>query len=383
MAAAATLSGLLLFAGGPPDVFAAGMGNDEVVYRSGGADASFDRYQGNVKIYGDVQDLFGEVTKDLMPGSIRNFDVQFRNYVDKNVTFYLKAEALTGGGAKNLENVDRFEGYTAMDELLEHVRITIEHAGNIIYSGSLDGPGSPALYTGSGVVLGTLAPGTQGTLDITLSVSKSLRNQFFNSLCAVNWIFSAWEDEQAAPVTTEPTDVVTEPAVVTTEPTAGTTTEPADDVTTTEPAVVTTETADDVTTEPAGVTTTEPAAGNTETPTQPEDSAITEPTATSIDMSDDPPAVPPTSPNSPGSISDSPVEDISPEETPLGAVTDASEDTDPELLVVVDPDTIPLSLPLTGGTPAYATSTALALVALIGMCAATVIKKRREEGSES
>jgi hypothetical protein len=77
-----------------------------------------------------------------------------------------------------------------------------------------------------------------------------------------------------------------------------------------------------------------------------------------------------------GPIDDGPLTDLPDDLTPQGTVNNLPEGTD--MVVVVEPE-IPLALPQTGGLITFATPAALALAVLIGLYAATFVKKRRSE----
>jgi LPXTG-motif cell wall-anchored protein len=77
-----------------------------------------------------------------------------------------------------------------------------------------------------------------------------------------------------------------------------------------------------------------------------------------------------------GSIDGGPLTDLPDDLTPQGTVNNIPEGTD--MVVVVDPE-VPLALPQTGGLMTFATPAALALAVLIGLYAATFIKKRRSK----
>lgn len=195
--AAAVLTGVLLILIGPLGAFAA-MGNEN--------EARFDRQAGEgnewsyvgVKTYGDLNDLFGEVTKNLAPGAEKTVTVRLGNESDARATFSLRAEALTGDGAKALES--EFKGKEADDALLSNINIAVSYQGTSIYAGTLRGAGGTGdLYTDAGAALGTLEAGNAGTIEVTLSVSRDLDNRYFNKLCAVNWTFTATQEDPEIP----------------------------------------------------------------------------------------------------------------------------------------------------------------------------------------
>jgi hypothetical protein len=192
--AAAVLSGALLIISGPLSAFAAVGSNTADFDREAGAGNEWS-YIG-VRSYGaNLNDLFGEVTKELVPGDTKTVDVQLRNSSDAATTFWLRAEALTGDGAKALEGD---YNKTAVDALLSNIEIDVRYGTASIYTGTLGGVTGTApgeLYSDTGAQLGTLAANSNANITVTLEVSDALRNNYFNSLCAVNWIFTATQEE--------------------------------------------------------------------------------------------------------------------------------------------------------------------------------------------
>ena len=184
------MTSALLILTGPLGVFAAGENAADFDLANG--ETPEWNYVG-VTTHGDLNDLFGEVTKELAPGATRTVGIQLRNRSDESVRFHLRAEALTGEGAKALES--DFEGKRAIDDLLSNIAVTVEYQGSPIYAGTLDGAGSGDLYTELGAALGTLAAQSYGEIEVTLNVSEGLGNAYFNALCAVSWTFTAIGDE--------------------------------------------------------------------------------------------------------------------------------------------------------------------------------------------
>jgi hypothetical protein len=185
--AAAVLTGALLIITGPLSAFAAAEANFD---REAGAGSEWS-YVG-VTSYGDLNDLFGAVTKELVPGDTKTVGVQLRNSSDAATTFWLKAEALTLDGAKALE--DDFAGKTAIDALLDNIGIDVYYGTESVYTGTLGGVGSGDLYL-NGAELGTLAANSYGDITVTLAVSNTPDNSYKNSLCAVKWTFTATQEE--------------------------------------------------------------------------------------------------------------------------------------------------------------------------------------------
>jgi hypothetical protein len=185
--AAAVLTGALLILTGPLGAFAAA--DNAVEFDLADGETPEWDYVG-VTTRGSLNDLFGEVTKELAPGATRTVDVQLRNRSDESVTFYLRAEALTGDGAKALES--DFAGKTAIDDLLGYIETEVYYGDGRIYKGTLGGAAADnTIYARDGALLGTLSANSYGSIKVTLSVSEKLDNRYFNALCAVNWTFTA------------------------------------------------------------------------------------------------------------------------------------------------------------------------------------------------
>ncbi|MDR1571043.1 MAG: hypothetical protein LBS32_00805 [Clostridiales Family XIII bacterium] len=208
--AAAVLLGAVTAMIGPCGSFAAADGAVSFSREAGPGD--YWGYELPVQSYGaGLNDLFGDVTKELVPGDERTVRVRLGNRGASEAYFYLRAEALPIEGGEADEKLsdgarasiaavkDAFGDKAAMDALLENIGVAVTYKGAEIYSGTLGGTaeaGAPesALY-GAGAALGTLAPGGYGDIELSLKVSESLGNSYFNALCAVDWIFTATQED--------------------------------------------------------------------------------------------------------------------------------------------------------------------------------------------
>lgn len=288
-----------------------------------------------VRTYGSLNDLFGDVTKELAPGDEKAVTVQLRNSSQRQAEFWLRAEALTGDGAKALEA--DFPSKAAVDALLGNISIDIDYQGAPIYAGSLGGVGTSDLYTGEGVSLGTLEAGAYGAIEVSLRVSAALGNEYQNSMCAVRWIFTATQDDEEPPeepTTTAPSGDGTPPgpgggqgSIEPNDPGPGATVPPGD--------------------AELGIGEGNVPGGAGETGNAGD--------------------------GAPDSRDDGQVEDLPEGDIPQGAPGD------PDMVVVADPNT-PLGLPQTGGLLTYATPAALALIALLALYAATYLRGRNRKG---
>jgi hypothetical protein len=170
----------------------------------------------NAKVYEpgtatEIMDLFGEVTKNLVPGDVREFTVKLTNNdAAGQVTFALYAEVMSGDSADALSAY--FPGKTASDDLLDLIQLEIKNFdGSVLYSGPMGGDGLPttdSIY-GSfndrdgatvrrGKILGVVSAGSFGVLTIKLSVNENIGDAFQNALAAVEWTFLA--EPYTAPV---------------------------------------------------------------------------------------------------------------------------------------------------------------------------------------
>ncbi|MDR3072890.1 MAG: hypothetical protein LBU41_05290 [Clostridiales Family XIII bacterium] len=136
-------------------------------------------------------DYFGNATKNLSPGDMRNVTVTLRNNTADNVEFRLVVSPLTGKDAQDLESY--YSDKTADDSLLDEIGLVVSHNGAPIYNGTLRGTsgGSAAMYQTAGVSLGTVPAGYSGNLTFELSVPASLDAGAMNTLCAIEWRFIA------------------------------------------------------------------------------------------------------------------------------------------------------------------------------------------------
>ncbi|MDR1439789.1 MAG: hypothetical protein LBJ10_07220 [Clostridiales bacterium] len=282
-----------------------------------------------VRTYGSLDDLFGDAMKELVPGDARTVAVQLQNSSLQTAQFWLRAEALTEAGAKALEG--EFPSKAAVDALLGHVSISVDYQGATIYAGTLGGVGTGDLYTGNGVALGTLAGGSYGTISVSLRVSEALGNDYANSMCAVNWVFTATQEDEVG--------------------------------------------------NPGGGENQPGGAPDSIDPNAPGGAAELQPGGDGEDIGDE--GVPegagvPGDSGDPGSepppIDDGTLTDIGDEGAPEGSA---------DMVVIADPDT-PLGLPQTGGLLTYATPAGIALVVLMALYAATYARgrKKRQGGGQ-
>jgi len=176
---------------------------------------------GDVTVYSDglglesINDLFGLATKELAPGMKREVNIRLENHSGDTYSFYLKAQAKTEDDASSLERF--FPGKTAEDSLLDAIDTIIYYTGGniyttegVIYEGKLAGKPGADMYNGAhGVLLGTLGANSHGTVRAAISIPEGLGNEYMDTLCAIDWWFTAAMVE--APQTPGPTPPVTYP----------------------------------------------------------------------------------------------------------------------------------------------------------------------------
>jgi hypothetical protein len=144
---------------------------------------------------GQIYDLFGEITKNLVPGDKKVVTVSLRNDSPDEVTFSLRARALTGEDARALTGAGGgFAGKTASDALLDMITLEIENpltASTPLYSGAMAGSGG-GIFSSAGAVIGRVSAGWSGIIRITVSVDAGLTGaDYANALAAMEWSFFA------------------------------------------------------------------------------------------------------------------------------------------------------------------------------------------------
>jgi hypothetical protein len=171
--------------------------NDVCVYTNGSA---------------SIDDLFGLSTKELGPGMRKTMDIRLENHSSEYYTFYLNASARTGAAARGMEGY--FPGKTAADSLLNAIDVVVSFRGGDLYAsegniyvGKLAGSPGAGMYTAGGVTLGNIAPYSFGDVRVEITISKDLGNSYKNTLCTVDWWFTATQDDTPGrPEPPEPPD---------------------------------------------------------------------------------------------------------------------------------------------------------------------------------
>ena len=158
----------------------------------------------NITVYSkdieSINDLFGLNTKELEPGAQRTVNIRLENNSDESYAFYMGALVRTDEYARKLE--EYFPGKTADDSLLDAININVSFAGGDIYafekniySGKLSGHSDSDMYKTGGVLLGNHAPHSSGNIKVSIYIPKDIDSSYMNTLCAVNWLFTAQQDD--------------------------------------------------------------------------------------------------------------------------------------------------------------------------------------------
>jgi len=174
----------------------------------------------------EITDLFGEITKNLLPGDVRNFTVKLTNNSDYTVLFTMKATPVTrdredGVNSDDLTAGGSFGDKTPMtaDDLLDVVTVTIKNPFNddaVLYQGSMRGDGD-GMYGAAGTPLGNVSAESSGYIDVTVNIPRELGNEYQNAFAAVEWVFIAEYDIPVPTTTTAaPTEAPTDPPTTTT-----------------------------------------------------------------------------------------------------------------------------------------------------------------------
>ncbi|MCL2462439.1 MAG: LPXTG cell wall anchor domain-containing protein [Defluviitaleaceae bacterium] len=168
------------------NVSAAGFFDSFLRFFGHNQDPVWDSSDGTVRVYG--MDLFGEKTKNLLPGDSVDLTIELRNDSAAETTFLMRAEPVTGSDAQAV--AAEFDGKTALDYVLDIVGIDVSYDGALIYSGTLRGDGTD-LYGPDGVTLGSIAAGASKIIGVTIKIPIEAGNELQDALCAVKWEFTA------------------------------------------------------------------------------------------------------------------------------------------------------------------------------------------------
>jgi LPXTG-motif cell wall-anchored protein len=205
---AAVLSGILILSGSV-SALAAGPETGGATFRGRNAAP---RFPVVASVYNaidgeQVPDLFGEVTKNLSPGSDVEFTVKLSNDSDETVRFGMKATLVEQDKANKIAALADYSDKSAVkhSELLNliSIEITRHTGGDVLYSGTLGGlAADTALYSEAGLsnIIGAVTSGNSGYIDVAVSVPVTLGNEYQNALTAVDWVFTVEADDPETPV---------------------------------------------------------------------------------------------------------------------------------------------------------------------------------------
>lgn len=145
--------------------------------------------------------LFEGHMQNLMPGDQQQLTIQLNNRYSRSVVLYLRATET------DLEQFADAEQKAASDDLLSHLtlQVTRRSDGAVLYDGSADGKtshtqGGPVLDLGDGktyISIGALSGGATGSLDVAVTMSTSLGNEYQNRLGKVDWILQAYYSQDS------------------------------------------------------------------------------------------------------------------------------------------------------------------------------------------
>jgi hypothetical protein len=167
-------------------------------------------------------DLFGAVTKDLVPGDVRSISVSLRNNASDPVDFRLAARSLSTAEVRYLEAA--YPGKIADDSLLDVIDITVRYGATVLYGGTLRGVSTSNLYSSAGAPIGRVSAGWAGTVTVELSLRAVAGNALMDRLCAIEWVFIAAQyndDKSIEPPVEPPVEPPIETLTVPTTPASG------------------------------------------------------------------------------------------------------------------------------------------------------------------
>lgn len=146
------------------------------------------RFEGNTKpivMIPDNSDLFTNFKK-LVPGDVKKQTIAINNTAGTGVEVYLRAE-----------DVAQVLARSELKPLVDCLSVKIVYnrtsaAETVLYEGPLSGNSNlaGAKNMKQDIYLGSYYKGTQGTLDVTLTVPSELGNEYANAEAKINWIFT-------------------------------------------------------------------------------------------------------------------------------------------------------------------------------------------------
>lgn len=121
-------------------------------------------------------DLFTNFT-DVMPGDTLTDSVDIKNSSSKEAKIYMRALDATNG--KN--------------DFLSQMQLTVDGPAGTVS----DAPASQKGGLADWVLIGTFAPGTSTTLNLSLNVPISMGNDYQDAIGSVNWQFKAETEDES------------------------------------------------------------------------------------------------------------------------------------------------------------------------------------------
>ncbi len=164
--------------------------DDEVIYQGSG--------RGEVVVSpgtpSDPKDLFGSEMKNLMPGDTITKSIALQNNGSRRITFYMKAEA--AASSQFATDAEKSMSDDLMNKMTLEIAVRNQSGGEprVLYQGPASGDPSEGVGTTGDLVtqyiqLASVSAQQGAVLDVTLSVPKSLGNEYQDGIAKVNWLF--------------------------------------------------------------------------------------------------------------------------------------------------------------------------------------------------
>jgi len=166
----------------------------------------------------NIGDLIGFAIKDLAPGMEKTITIRLVNHEGR--AYYVLLSAIQTL-QQEMEKVEEYFDKRTEKSLLDEIDIVVTYmsgnrneVGREIYNGKLSGRpagrSSSQLYARGGVLLGNLSPSEIGTVTLRIHIPKELDSSYMNTLCAINWQFTATDVINERPPTTQGSDSSTD-----------------------------------------------------------------------------------------------------------------------------------------------------------------------------
>lgn len=128
----------------------------------------------------------------VMPGDSISQPVKITNKSNATVKIYIKAVAHNDDNKLSEYVANHPEDVVSMEKFLSKLSMTVKQGDKTLFEAAPNKLGGLQ----ENVLLGTFAPGSGTTLDVTLNVPITLGNKYANRAGEVDWVFTAEEVEQ-------------------------------------------------------------------------------------------------------------------------------------------------------------------------------------------